>query len=221
MRNAVYALTALYGVRVAGMTDIQLLENASRIGDKVYLRGLHECVQSDLNLDRPSSNRWLALEKELLSLMNDNHFAKRSLAPEVIQYRVNDVIVLPDLHQIYLGRVRPDWLLRVEDESEERVTQALSPAYDPFADSTKFGLGANRSTTVLRQNSMLEQDNMTGEDILDKDEAQGWDNMKDGCRILTTCFRISGPRIIINIAKTAQVKIWLYAAADIRSAGTT
>ena len=44
VRNDADALWALYNVGLAGVTDIQLLENASRAGDKKYVRGLDKSV---------------------------------------------------------------------------------------------------------------------------------------------------------------------------------
>ncbi|KAF5582255.1 3' 5' exonuclease [Fusarium pseudocircinatum] len=50
VRNDADALWAHYKVRLAGVTDIQFLENASRVGDKTYVRGLDACVEKDLGL---------------------------------------------------------------------------------------------------------------------------------------------------------------------------
>jgi hypothetical protein len=44
VRNDADALWALYHVGLAGVTDIQLLENASSTGDKTYVRGLDKSV---------------------------------------------------------------------------------------------------------------------------------------------------------------------------------
>jgi exonuclease 3'-5' domain-containing protein 1 len=59
VRNDADALWALYNVGLAGVTDIQLLENASRASDKTYVRGLDKCVQSDLKLGFMGINRWI------------------------------------------------------------------------------------------------------------------------------------------------------------------
>ena len=57
VRNDADALWALYHVGLAGVTDIQLLENASRVGDKTYIRGLDKSVQFDLKLGFMEMNR--------------------------------------------------------------------------------------------------------------------------------------------------------------------
>lgn len=69
---------ALYNVGLAGVTDIQLLKNASRAGDKTYVRGLDKCVQSDLKLGFMGINRWIRT-KEVQSLMPANVFADRPI----------------------------------------------------------------------------------------------------------------------------------------------
>lgn len=50
-QNDADALWAHYHVGLAGVIDIQLLENASRSGDKTHLHGLDKAIQYDLNLE--------------------------------------------------------------------------------------------------------------------------------------------------------------------------
>lgn len=50
VRNDADALKSHHDVGLAGVTDIQLLENATRRTDKTYLRGLAICVEKDLDL---------------------------------------------------------------------------------------------------------------------------------------------------------------------------
>jgi exonuclease 3'-5' domain-containing protein 1 len=48
---------ALYYIGLAGVIDIQLLKNASRTGDKTYIRGLDKSVQFDRKLGLMEINR--------------------------------------------------------------------------------------------------------------------------------------------------------------------
>ena len=50
IRNDADALWVLYYVGLANITNIQLLENASRTSDKIYIRGLDKSIQFDLKL---------------------------------------------------------------------------------------------------------------------------------------------------------------------------
>ena len=65
VRNDADALWALYHVGLAGVTDIQLFENASRAGDKTYIRGLDKSVQFDLKLGFMEIHRWIRTKKEI------------------------------------------------------------------------------------------------------------------------------------------------------------
>lgn len=91
VRNDADALWVLYKVGLASVTDIQLLENVSRVGDKVYIRGLNNCVQSDLKLGFMELNRWIRTKKDIQRLMSANVFATRPMDPKTIQYCVKDV----------------------------------------------------------------------------------------------------------------------------------
>jgi exonuclease 3'-5' domain-containing protein 1 len=64
VRNDADALKALYGVGLAGVTDIQLLENATRSGSKMYLRGLNTCVRKDLDLTTLELSRWVDVKQQ-------------------------------------------------------------------------------------------------------------------------------------------------------------
>ena len=66
-------------------------------------------------------------------------FATRPMAEKTTQYCVNDVIHLPALHNLYLGRLSGDWLTKVQKESIARVTTALSAEYDPQSPTKKLG----------------------------------------------------------------------------------
>jgi exonuclease 3'-5' domain-containing protein 1 len=57
VRNDANALWFHYGVSLGGITDLQLLENASRSDDKTYVRGLEKSVQNDLKLGFMKTNR--------------------------------------------------------------------------------------------------------------------------------------------------------------------
>lgn len=63
VRNDADALWSHYGVGIAGVLDMQLLENASRPGDRTYVHKLDKSVQNDLRLGFMDTNRWLRMEK--------------------------------------------------------------------------------------------------------------------------------------------------------------
>jgi exonuclease 3'-5' domain-containing protein 1 len=91
------------------------------------MRGLDKSVQFDLKLGFMEINRWIRTKKEVQSLMPADVFAARPIDARMVQYCVNDVIHLPDLHALYLRSIKGDWLARAIEESALRVAEAHSP----------------------------------------------------------------------------------------------
>jgi exonuclease 3'-5' domain-containing protein 1 len=139
VRNDADALWSCCGVNLAGVTDIQLLENASRSGNKTYVHGLKKCVQEDLKLSVLQTNRWLRTKTEGQKLMETDIFSIRPMNDNTVQYCQNDVIHLPDLCATYMARIHPEWLIKAKEESERRIIEAQSPEYDPKSESKKLG----------------------------------------------------------------------------------
>jgi exonuclease 3'-5' domain-containing protein 1 len=84
LRNDADALWALYKVGLAGVVDVQLLENASRVGDKTYLCGLEKAVQLDMELGFTELSRWTSSKREIKSLMSANVFAIRPVEAKTV-----------------------------------------------------------------------------------------------------------------------------------------
>jgi exonuclease 3'-5' domain-containing protein 1 len=139
VRNDADALWAHYQVRLAGVMDIQLLENASRRLNKTYLRGLDSAVQKDLTLTHMERARFQEIKKNVVSLMPTDIFARRPLSAETIQYCANDVVYLPALFDLYTKMINGQWMAKVVAESQRRVTTACGPVYDPHSETKKFG----------------------------------------------------------------------------------
>ncbi|KAK0705522.1 ribonuclease H-like domain-containing protein [Lasiosphaeris hirsuta] len=138
-RNDADALWAHHQVRLAGVVDIQLLENASRSGSKKYLCGLEKAIKLDLNLGAAELNSWLRCKEDTKRLMPTKIFDVRPMAPGTLNYCVNDVVLLPDLHAFYLQRIKGDWLSKAKEESLRRVDEACSPAYEPQGPTKALG----------------------------------------------------------------------------------
>ena len=139
VRNDADALWAHYQIRLAGITDMQLLENASRAGDKTYVRGLATCVEKDLKLGFMDLHRWIKTKKEVTALMPGDTFGRRPLDDKTLQYCVNDVIHLPALRDVYTKTIDSQWMQKVTDESARRVVEACGPAYQPQSEAKKLG----------------------------------------------------------------------------------
>jgi exonuclease 3'-5' domain-containing protein 1 len=162
VRNDANALWFHYGVSLGGITDLQLLENASRSDDKTHVRGLDKCVQNDLKLGFMKTSRWVRTKQDIKKLMCTDVFSIRPLEPKTIEYCQNDIIHLPALREMYEARIKPEWLNKAKEESEHRATQARSPEYDPQSEGKKFGPwgsgGKERILTVDQMYEMMEEE---------------------------------------------------------------
>ncbi|KFZ18509.1 hypothetical protein V501_01177 [Pseudogymnoascus sp. VKM F-4519 (FW-2642)] len=162
VRNDADALWAHYRVGLAGVIDIQLLENASREDDKTYIRGLDKSVQYDLKLGFVELNRWLRTKKDVKDLMANNVFSTRPLDAKTIQYCVNDIIYLPALYALYLKR------------------------YEPQSESKKLGPwgagGRKRRVTMDQMIAMVDEDMMGFYDDVSDDDDWGGVNAHDGAQ---------------------------------------
>lgn len=168
VRNDADALWAHYGVQLAGVTDVQLLENASRAGDKTYVRGLDICVDKDLGLGWRERTHWLRTKTEVRDQMPNDVFARRPLDAGTVQYCVNDVVHLPALRDLYAARIDSQWMEKVMDESARRVAGACDPAYEPQSEAKKLGPWG----------SGLEKRGLTMDEWLDRVEDERMDAMQ-------------------------------------------
>ncbi|KAJ4353165.1 hypothetical protein N0V95_003594 [Ascochyta clinopodiicola] len=170
VRNDANALWFHYGVSLGGITDVQLLENASRSDDKTYVRGLDKCVQFDLKLGFMKKNRWLRTKQEIKELMHTDVFSVRPMDPRTKIYCQNDVIYLPALREMYMARIKPEWLVKANEESERRVTQAQTPKYDPQSERKKLGpWGSGGNERILTIDQMCEMLEEAREDAIEGD----------------------------------------------------
>ncbi|CAG8972542.1 hypothetical protein HYALB_00001234 [Hymenoscyphus albidus] len=129
---------------ISRASPIPLLENASRTGDKTYVRGLNTCVRYDLKLRFTKRERWIRRKNKIQAFMPYGVFSIRPISEKTIEYCVADVLHLPKLCALYLQRLHPaiknDWLSKVAKESENCVLEAHSLTCDPTSEARKLGL---------------------------------------------------------------------------------
>ncbi|ROV89869.1 hypothetical protein VPNG_10255 [Cytospora leucostoma] len=164
------ALWALYQVRLAGVIDIQLLENASRTRDKTFLCGLDKAIQYDLRMGYMERQRWMQTKDDIRKLLSTDVFSKRPLAAKTIQYCINDVEKLPDLRVVYMKKLTPAWLNKVEVETQRRLTVARSPGWT--AQSKENARGPWPSGAEPRRKTLEEQAEELEEWLTERGEAQ-------------------------------------------------
>jgi exonuclease 3'-5' domain-containing protein 1 len=162
VRNDANALWFHFGVSLGGTPDLQLLENASRAEDKTYIRSLEMCIQNDLKLGFMVTSRWLRTKQDIKKFMRTDIFSVRPMDLKTMEYCQNDIIHLPALREVYIVRTKPEWLTKAKEESENRVTLARSPEYDPSSERKKlgpWGTGGQRHLITMDQmHEMMEEE---------------------------------------------------------------
>lgn len=111
VRNDADALYSHFGVKLQGVVDVQLMENAARRGNKRVLHGLAKCIREDCGLSTAEKANWEEVKDKGLKLFASEKggrpdiFNVRPLSQDLKTYCVQDVTCLPALHELYSGRL--------------------------------------------------------------------------------------------------------------------
>jgi len=146
VRNDSDALFAHFGVRLRGVEDVQLMENAARpTGRRRFVNGLERCINTDAGLSLTQRTEWKSAKERGLRLFHPDYdgsyevFNTRPMSIDIIRYCVNDVVYLPQLRQVYWTRLDAGWRTRVVVETRRRVQQSQAPGYQPQGEHKKYG----------------------------------------------------------------------------------
>lgn len=135
VRNDSDALYSHFGINLAGVRDIQLMELATRMYSKKLLKGLSKCIEGDLRITTREMQSWKTTKEKGLNLFaterGGSHevFNIRPLSEDIILYCVQDVQLLPRLWQTYNSRLNRNWAIRVEKATTERVDLSKTVSY--------------------------------------------------------------------------------------------
>lgn len=153
LRNDSDALHHHFGVRLSGVEDIQLMENAARTAlPRRYVNGLERCITNDAPISVEEKQNWKAAKEKGLKLFEPNKggsydiFNERPINTDIEHYCVIDVQFLPLLRNLYWGRLNDTWKIRVMNETKKRVLDSQSAAYQPHSEQKKFGPWDSRPT---------------------------------------------------------------------------
>lgn len=139
VRNDADALWAHYEVNLAGVMDIQLLENASRQTghDKEFLCERDKAIHMDLspivgltNVSRDTrpESTWTPMQR---NTNRGTPISARPLDKETVLSCTRGVLHLRGLRDVYMRRISIAWLAKVRYESAQRVIEAQSDDYEP------------------------------------------------------------------------------------------
>ncbi|KAL9622571.1 MAG: hypothetical protein Q9160_003068 [Pyrenula sp. 1 TL-2023] len=145
VRNDSDALHALFGIRLAGMQDLQLMELATRTRSMMYVNSLGQCIESHAGLSVSDTLEWKAVKDAGIRLFLPQKggsyevFNARPLAEEVRVYCVQDVVHMPTLWTFYSTRLTPYWKDRVDTETKNRVTASMGASFNGKGKHMRYG----------------------------------------------------------------------------------
>jgi exonuclease 3'-5' domain-containing protein 1 len=136
IRNDSDALFSLFGVRVGGIEDLQLMELGGRRGSKRLIKGLAKAIDQDAQLSAADSKAWKEVKDAGRKLFapelggSFEVFDQRPLSAEVLKYSVQDVLYMPALRKNYLDQLSPVWKAKVEEEAAGRIALSQSATFN-------------------------------------------------------------------------------------------
>ena len=136
IRNDSDALFSLFGVRVAGIEDVQLMEVASRTSSKRLLNGLAKCIERDAPISYTDKQGWRAVKDEGHRLFDPARggsfavFDERPLTPAMQKYCVQDVLHMPALRSAYKAKIGNTWWAKIEEETGARIALSQSASFN-------------------------------------------------------------------------------------------
>ncbi|KAF7198323.1 hypothetical protein HII31_00062 [Pseudocercospora fuligena] len=135
IRNDSDALFGLYGIQVAEIEDLQLMELASRSFAKRNVNGLARCIERDSTLHALEKQRWQAIKDKGKTLFDPHRggsyavFDERPLSEDIKRYCTQDVTFMPHLRDIYRSRLCNAWWSKIEAETKARIRLSQSPSF--------------------------------------------------------------------------------------------
>ncbi len=145
VRNDSDALYSHFNISLAGVQDIQLLENAGRPFNRRCVNGLAKCIEKDAMMTYSERSNWKAVKEEGRKLFapelggSYEVFNTRPMAEEITKYCVQDVLFLPGLWSTYSAKVPAAWAEKVRLATLARVS--LSQMVDYNGQGRHMALG--------------------------------------------------------------------------------
>ena len=145
VRNDSDAMFKHFGVKLAGVQDLQLMELAQRRGSKRLVKGLAKCVEQDSGLPATAIADWKLCKdrgRRLFAPELGGHyevFNERPLRNEIKEYCAQDVVIMKHLYSVYNGKLNSSWRNKMLDETRKRIQQSQSANYNPQSRDNALG----------------------------------------------------------------------------------
>ena len=130
IRNDSDALFSLYGVKVDGVEDLQLIELASRTVNRKHVNGLAKCIGKDSTIGYAEKQVWQKVKDKGRLLVDYSVFDERPLRADIRDYCTQDVTMMPHLRSVYWAKLCDAWWKKIEDETKARIQLSQSAGYN-------------------------------------------------------------------------------------------
>lgn len=135
LRNDSDALFTHFQINLQCVVDIQLMEFVTRPYPGRYLRGLSKCIQEQAGLNWTQERQWQRVKDAGVKLFAPEKggtyeiFNARPLPKAVLDYCIQDVMLLPTLLLNYARKLHKEQALDASLEALKRVKESQSPFY--------------------------------------------------------------------------------------------
>ncbi len=132
IRNDSDALHAHFGIHVAGIIDLQVIEYATRNPRGKYVNGLAKCIERDLpyipgwSLTKANGRRLFAPEAG----GRYEVFIERPMADEILKYCEQDVMLMPRLLLLYGRKLQAGVGAQLQDIVDERIRLSKTDTFN-------------------------------------------------------------------------------------------
>lgn len=180
VREGSEGLFSHFEIKLQGIKDLQVMELAARFGPpQDNLSSLIECVERDASLLPEGLQTWRNVESAVAPLQNRDgrwHYYTINIRPirqPVIEYCVQNVILLPRLLRVYHPKLcvagNGFWRYMVFSSVQKRLRETQSSSYDPAANDKKYGWAESYVEDVRNDwGRDLNNWTITGESIFDQ-----------------------------------------------------
>ena len=129
VRDAATVLYAQYNIKLQGVQDIQLMQNASR--QWANFKELSQCIRRDTPISTQEKTNWMKLHVNGPMGLSPTRggtyeiLPTRPLSETTVNYCKNEVLHLPELRKIYLRRLHRGSKNMLPEVTKKKVLEAL------------------------------------------------------------------------------------------------
>lgn len=145
VRNDSDALFTHFQINLRCVVDIQLMEFVTRPHPGRYLRGLSKCIQEQAGLNWTQERQWQMIKDAGVKLFAPEKggtyeiFNARPLPKAILDYCIQDVMLLPTLLLNYGRKLHEENALDISLEALKRVKESQSPSYQSHGSHKTYG----------------------------------------------------------------------------------